>query len=106
MVQRGRLQGVGMRATFRPTNRAFQVRYLLVWWLFILSAVAYLDRTNLSIAGMQIAKDFAIDNQHLGWIISAFLIGYAAFQVPAGLLTHRFGSRLVLTFAVLWWGVY
>lgn len=95
-----------MRATFRPTNRAFQVRYLLVWWLFILSAVAYLDRTNLSIAGMQIAKDFAIDNQHLGWIISAFLIGYAAFQVPAGLLTHRFGSRLVLTFAVLWWGVF
>jgi ACS family glucarate transporter-like MFS transporter len=79
---------------------------LLVIWLFVLSAVAYLDRTNISIAGIQIGKEFAIDNTHLGWIFSAFLIGYAAFQVPAGLLVHKFGTRLVLTFAVLWWGLF
>jgi ACS family glucarate transporter-like MFS transporter len=78
----------------------------LVTWLFVLSAVAYLDRTNISIAGIQISKEFAIDNSQLGWVFSAFLIGYAAFQVPAGLLVHRFGARLVLTFAVRWWGLF
>jgi hypothetical protein len=31
------------------------VRYLLVLWLLVLSAVAYLDRTNISIAGVEIA---------------------------------------------------
>jgi len=82
------------------------VRYLLVFWLFVFSAVAYLDRTNISIAGIQIGKEFAIDHTRLGWVFSAFLIGYAAFQVPAGLLVHRFGSRLVLTFAAIWWGVF
>lgn len=82
------------------------MRYLLVFWLFALSAIAYLDRTNISIAGIQIRQEFAIDNTHLGWLISAFLIGYAAFQVPAGLLVHRFGSRMVLTSAVLWWGLF
>ena len=82
------------------------VRYLLVFWLFVLSAIAYLDRTNISIAGIQIRREFAIDNTHLGWLISAFLIGYALFQVPAGLLVHRFGSRAVLTYAVLWWGLF
>ena len=82
------------------------MRYLLVIWLFVLSAVAYLDRTNISIAGIQIGKEFAIDNTHLGWVFSAFLIGYAAFQVPAGLLIHRFGTRFVLTVAVLWWGLF
>jgi ACS family glucarate transporter-like MFS transporter len=82
------------------------MRYLLVTWLFVLSAVAYLDRTNISIAGIQIGKEFAIDNTQLGWVLSAFLIGYAAFQVPAGLLVHKYGTRLVLTFAVLWWGVF
>src|SRR3979411_1481302 len=82
------------------------IRYLLVIWLFVLSAIAYLDRTNISIAGIQIGKEFAIDNTHLGWVFSAFLIGYAAFQVPAGLLVHKFGTRLVLTFAVLWWGLF
>jgi ACS family glucarate transporter-like MFS transporter len=85
---------------------AIPIRYLLVIWLFVLSAVAYLDRTNISIAGIQIDKEFAIDNTHLGWVFSAFLIGYAAFQIPAGLLVHRFGTRLVLTLAVLWWGIF
>ncbi len=82
------------------------IRYVLVAWLFVLSAVAYLDRTNISIAGIQIGKEFAIDHTHLGWVFSAFLIGYAAFQIPAGLLAHRFGPRLVLTFAALWWGLF
>ena len=82
------------------------VRYLLVLWLFVLSAVAYLDRTNISIAGVQIGREFAIDNTHLGWIFSAFLIGYAAFQIPAGLLVRRLGPRRALTLALLWWGIF
>jgi ACS family glucarate transporter-like MFS transporter len=90
----------------RQSPPALPIRYLLVMWLFVLSAVAYLDRTNISIAGIQIGKEFALDNTHLGWVFSAFLIGYAAFQVPAGLLVHQFGTRLVLTFAVLWWGLF
>jgi ACS family glucarate transporter-like MFS transporter len=82
------------------------MRYLLVSLLFILSSVAYLDRTNISIAGIQIGHEYSLDNTHLGWIFSAFLIGYAVFQIPAGLLAHRFGSRRLLAFAVLWWGVF
>ena len=95
-----------MQTSPRRPPPALPIRYLLVTWLFVLSAVAYLDRTNISIAGIQIGKEFAIDNTQLGWVLSAFLIGYAAFQVPAGLLVHKFGTRLVLTFAVLWWGVF
>ena len=72
------------------------IRYLLVLWLTVLSAVAYLDRTNISIAGIEIGKEFAIGNVRLGWIFSAFLIGYAGFQIPAGLLARRLGPRRVL----------
>jgi ACS family glucarate transporter-like MFS transporter len=61
------------------------MRYLLVVLLFPLRSVAYLDRTNISIAGIQIGHEYAIDNTHLGWIFSAFLIGYAVFRVIAGL---------------------
>jgi MFS transporter, ACS family, glucarate transporter len=90
----------------RAKSSAFPIRYLLVIWLFVLSAVAYLDRTNISIAGIQIGKEFGIANTQLGWVFSAFLVGYAAFQIPAGLFVHRFGTRIVLTFAVLWWGFF
>lgn len=78
------------------------VRYLLVFWLFVLSAVAYLDRTNISIAGVHIGREFAVDNVHLGWVFSAFLLGYASFQIPVGLLARRLGPRLVLGLGFAW----
>lgn len=90
----------------RPFAGGIPLRYLLVFWLFLLSAVAFLDRTNISIAGVEIGREFKIDNTRLGWIFSAFLIGYAAFQVPGGVLVRRFGPRLVLSIGVLWWGVF
>jgi MFS transporter, ACS family, glucarate transporter len=82
------------------------VRYLLVTWILILSAIAFLDRTNIAIAGAQIGRDFQIDNPHLGWVFSAFLVGYAAFQIPGGVLARRFGPRRVLTLGLVWWGIF
>src|SRR6201996_6687952 len=80
-------------------------RVILAFWLFVLSAISFLDRTNISIAGLQISSEYGLGNQRLGWIFSAFLIGYAGFQVPAGWLASRFGPRLVITLGVVWWGV-
>jgi ACS family glucarate transporter-like MFS transporter len=80
-------------------------RFFLAFLLFVLSAVSFLDRTNISIAGLQISKEYGLGNQHLGWIFSAFLIGYAGFQVPAGWLASRFGPRLVIAMGVVWWGI-
>lgn len=90
----------------RRTADGPPMRYLLVLWLMVLSAVAFLDRTNISIAGIQLAREFNIDNFHLGWVASAFLIGYAIFQIPGGMLARRFGPRRVLTLSVVWWGVF
>src|ERR1700731_5328314 len=86
-------------------ERRTRVRFFLAFWLFILSGVAFLDRTNISIAGLQISAEYGLGNQRLGWIFSAFLIGYAGFQVPAGWLACRFGPRLVIALGVVWWGV-
>ncbi len=42
----------------------------------------------------------------MGWIFSAFLIGYAGFQIPAGLLARRLGPRRALGLLGLWWGFF
>ena len=82
-----------------------RIRFLLCLWLFVLSAISFFDRTNIVIAGLQISKQFGLGNQQLGWIFSAFLVGYASFQIPAGMLAVRFGPRRVLTGGVLVWAV-
>ncbi|MFL6550009.1 MAG: MFS transporter, partial [Povalibacter sp.] len=82
------------------------MRWLLVLWLFVLSTIAFLDRTNISIAGVGLAEEYGLTKVQLGGIFSAFLIGYAGFQVPGGWLAVRLGPRKVLTLGVMWWGVF
>jgi MFS transporter, ACS family, glucarate transporter len=87
-------------------SRTSQVRWFLVCWLFVLSAVSYLDRVNISVAGSSIAGEYGLSNVQLGYVFSAMLIGYALFQTVGGRLADRFGPRRVLTAGVVWWGIF
>lgn len=82
------------------------VRWNLVFWLFMLSAVAFLDRVNISIAGGSLAAAYHLSNVQLGWVFSSFLAGYALFQTPGGRLADRLGPRRVLAAGVIWWGIF
>jgi ACS family glucarate transporter-like MFS transporter len=42
----------------------------------------------------------------MGWIFSAFVLGYAILQVPGGWLGDYFGPRRVLAGAIFWWSVF
>jgi MFS transporter, ACS family, glucarate transporter len=83
-----------------------RVRWLLVFWLFVLSAVSYLDRVNISIAGGAIADAYHLSDVQLGSVFTAMLFGYALFQTVAGRLADRFGPRRVITAGVIWWGIF
>src|SRR5437764_1808674 len=88
------------------SRRRTPIRWILVWWLFVLSAVAYLDRVNLSIAGAKLSEEFAISCIRTVLVFSAVLFGSTLCQTPAGWLADRFGPRRVLTAGVLWWGIF
>ncbi len=83
-----------------------RIRWALIGWMFAISAIAYLDRVNISIAASSIQKEYGLDNIQLGWIFSAFVAGYALFQVPGGRLADRFGPRLILGLGTVWWAVF
>ncbi len=86
--------------------RTSHVRWFLVSWLFVLSAVSYLDRVNISIAGGSIAEAYHLSDVQLGKVFSAMLVGYALFQTVGGRLADRFGPRRVLAAGVMWWGIF
>jgi ACS family glucarate transporter-like MFS transporter len=89
-----------------PTAKTTRVRWFLVFWLFVLSAVSYLDRVNISIAGGSIVDAYHLTDVQLGEVFSALVAGYALFQTVGGHLADRFGPRSVLTAGVLWWGIF
>jgi ACS family glucarate transporter-like MFS transporter len=88
------------------TSETTRVRWLLVFWLFVLSAVSYLDRVNISIAGGAIVDAYHLSDVQLGKVFSALVAGYALFQTIGGQLADRFGPRRVLTGGVVWWGIF
>src|SRR6201993_4256780 len=87
-------------------TRSSHVRWFLIFWLFMLSAVAFLDRVNISIAGSSLATAYHLSNVQLGLVFSSLLSCYALFQTPGGRLADRLGPRRVLAAGVIWWGVF
>jgi len=75
----------------------------LVGLLAATATASYLCRVNVSVAGALMMKELALDQIRMGRVFSAFLLGYALCQVPAGMLADRFGARRVLGIAALSW---
>lgn len=89
-----------------PNTGTAPIRWLIIAWIFVISAVAYLDRVNVSIAGRQIANEFHLDNVRLGWMFSAFVFGYALAQTPGGRLADWAGPRRTIAAGAVWWGIF
>jgi ACS family glucarate transporter-like MFS transporter len=82
------------------------VRWFLVFLLFFLSAVSYLDRVNMSTAAGTIADAYHLSFVQLGKVFSVMLVGYGLFQTVGGRLADHYGPRLVLHGGVIWWGIF
>ncbi len=95
-------QSVPPVATGRPTN----IRRKVMFGLFLLSVVTYLDRICINPAADAMQRDLGLSNAQWGWVLSAFLITYGLFEVPAGWLGDRFGPRVVLTWIVTGWSAF
>ena len=89
-----------------PPAKTTRVRWFLVFLLFLLSAVSYLDRVNMSTAAGTIADAYHLSFVQLGKVFSVMLIGYGLFQTVGGRLADRYGPRRVLTGGVIWWGIF
>lgn len=87
-----------------PEARASSVRWVVLLLLFAASFVAYVLRTNMSVAGEAVMRELALSPVQLGAILAAFAWGYALFQIPGGVLGDRLGARRALAVAGVAWG--
>ena len=83
-----------------------RTRWVILSLLLLISIITYIDRVNISVTARQMMPALGLTNLQMGQIFSAFVFGYALFQIPGGWLGDRWGARRVLTFAVIWWSVF
>ncbi len=70
---------------FLPIYFAFASAYLL----------SYLYRTVNAVISPELVRDLSLDPSSLGLLTSAYFLGFAAMQIPVGILLDRFGPRRV-----------
>jgi ACS family glucarate transporter-like MFS transporter len=71
----------------------------MVALLFCVYVLTFIDRINISIAAAYIMPEYGLSEVQIGWIFSAFILGYALMQVPGGWLGDRwagFGGSVFL----------
>lgn len=81
-------------------------RWIILALLLAINIVTYIDRVNISITARQMIPALGLTNVQMGQIFSAFVLGYALFQIPGGRMADRWGPRTVLALAVVWWSLF
>ncbi|HYH63704.1 MAG TPA: MFS transporter [Urbifossiella sp.] len=97
-------------ATGAPTR----VRYAVLALLCVLAMITYMDRAaNGSARGAIIADlnasgryETPLTDADFFWVLIAFQLCYAIFEVPSGWLGDTAGPRSTLLRVVLWWSVF
>ena len=72
-------------------------RHFVLALLSILSTIVYLDRVCISVSGKRIKTDLGLSNEQFGWVLGAFALSYALFEIPTGMMGDRIGPRKVLS---------
>ncbi|MCJ7814600.1 MAG: ACS family MFS transporter, partial [Xanthomonadales bacterium] len=78
----------------------------MVLLCFFATFICYIDRVNISVAIIPMAKQFGWTDTERGVVLSSFFVGYLVTQVLGGSLAARLGGKAVLGFGVLWWSLF
>lgn len=81
-------------------------RYRFFLGSFLITLLLYVDRVCISSAKDAISGDLSLTDTQMGWVLSAFALGYALFQVPGGTLGDKYGVRKVMTGIMVLWSVF
>ena len=80
--------------------------YTVVLLCFAAVFISYIDRTNISVASIAMQEEFAWSETTKGLVLSSFFAGYLLLQVASGTLANRYGGKIVLGVAVVWWSLF
>ncbi|HXT25015.1 MAG TPA: MFS transporter [Candidatus Eisenbacteria bacterium] len=88
-----------------PSATVRKIALRLLPFLFLLYIVAFLDRVNISFAGLEMTRDLSFSDRVFGLGAGIFFVGYVVFEIPGALLVERWSARKVIARILLTWGM-
>lgn len=77
----------------------FPIRWRIFSFLFGFGFVAYIQQKTITVAAVPMMPALGLSQSQISYIMQAFVLGYAIFQLPGGIIGQRLGARL--TFVVI-----
>ena len=81
-------------------------RWGIVTLLVLDYIVMFLARSTMSMSGPSLMEEFSWTATQFGWVQTAFFIGYAITQMPAGALADKLGAGRVLVIGSIWYALF
>lgn len=85
-----------------PTLRRVTLR--LMPYLFLLYLIAYIDRINISFAGLEMTNELKFSDAVFGLGSGIFFLGYLLLGIPGAMLVEKWSARKALAVTMLVWG--
>jgi MFS transporter, ACS family, tartrate transporter len=67
--------------------------------------IAYIDRSNISVAALTMNKDLGFSAYLYGWGAGIFFFGYFLFEIPSNLILEKIGARIWIARIMITWGL-
>src|SRR5512144_1525163 len=77
----------------------------LLPFAFICYSLCYIDRINVSFAGLTMRGDLGLSATAFGFAAGAFYWGYFIFEVPSNIILENVGARLWIARIMVTWGI-
>jgi ACS family 4-hydroxyphenylacetate permease-like MFS transporter len=95
-----------MMAELGGDDRVFRkVFRRIIWFLFILLVVSFMDRINIAFAALTMNKDLGLNAAAYGMSLTVFYIAYTLFEIPSNLILAKVGARLWMARIMITWGL-
>ena len=81
-------------------------RHGVLGLLCCVSVITFVDRLAIPVAAPGISRELRLSPAQWGWVLSAYVLANAVFEIPSGAFGDREGQRLELTRITVWWSCF
>ena len=97
----------GQNATPKITPSHLSIRWLrIIPVALVMYTIAFIDRTNISLALPWISKDLHLDPPQAGTVAGIFFWGYLVLQIPGGHLAKHWSAKKFISILLVAWAIF